>query len=1856
MVPSAFVALDTLPLTAHGKVDRAALPAPDGGHGSSQGFVAPRTPTEVALADVWAGLMKVDRVGADDDFFALGGHSLLATKLVARVRDALAVELPLRTLFEAPTLGAMAAAVDRLLRADAVAAAPPIVRRPHDGTAPASFAQERLWFVDKMDGGGAVYHIPSAQHLAGPVDPEAMRRAVEEVVRRHETLRTALPEVDGIPVQRISPPGRVEVPFIDLSSLPEEERHEEAGRLAEQSANEPFDLEAGPLFRASLVKLADEEHLLLVNLHHAIGDGWSIRVLLGEIATLHAAYRRGEDSPLAPLPVQYADYAAWQREWLSGPVLDAQLAYWRGALSGAHPMLALPTDRARPEVQGHRGASESIWIAPEDAARLAELARREGSTLFMVLLAALDVVLARWSGQQDVVIGTPVAGRTRSELEGLIGLFLNSLALRTDLSGDPSFRALLGRVRQATLDAYAHQDLPFERILEDLKPERSLGHTPVFQVMLNLLNYGDGGSAAPAEGEMTSLGAGAQLASKFDLTLYAGEAAEGIALHAVYDADLFDAARMRSMLAQVAGVLRQAADDADRPAAALSLVTDEDRALVDNAASPVVVRTRAGEAAGIGELGEVWMRGPDGTLRPMGGAGRYRPDGSVELATAAPPAATVAPAPAPAEAAPLSPRETSEEAPSAPQSQTERAVADIWAEVLGVDVDGIAPDADFFALGGHSLRATQVLSRIRARLGVKLPIRVFFTTPTVAALATAIDAQAPSASPEPAVSTATAGSTGAAGSTRTALSTEMVVPAPNPVARELTHSRTLALSHYPAGVYPLSFAQQRLWLLGQLGVNTAYNLASALRMKGALDDWALERALDELVRRHQVLRTRIEERDGEPVQVVGPPRPLRLRAEDVRPEDGQSVDDALRRKAEEEAVRPFAAEGPFLRVRLLRAADDDHVLLWTIHHLMADGWSLGIFRDELLTLYHAFVTDTEPGLAPLEVQYGEHALRQRQELSGGVLDELVGWWKERLAGAPALLEMPTDRPRPAERSGAGRSFRFSLGEDAAERVARVARERGATPFMVLLAAYQALLARWSGQDDVVVGTPIANRTRPELEPVIGFFANTLAIRGDLGGAPTFDALLARVKEATLGAYEHQDVPFERLVEELNPERSRSHSPVFQVMFALQNGPGAVAEAGGEVDGLALSSLGRATETTQTDISLAVYDTGEGLVGRMDYATDLWDVATMERFAGGLIRLLDAALADPARPVATLPILGDDERARLLRDFAGPAADYPDVPLHALFEAQAERTPHAVALVFGAARMTYAELDARANQLAHLLRARGIGAERTVAVLMERSMEMVVALYAILKAGAAYVPVDPEYPADRVSYMLQDSAAALVLTQERWMDTVPADADALALDAPGVLDGQPDHRPEPIESTDRLAYVIYTSGSTGRPKGAMNAHRGVVNRILWMQDAFGLGAEDAVLQKTPFSFDVSVWEFFWPLAVGARLVIAAPGAHRDPAALTELIGRERITTIHFVPSMLRAWLDGGDAARCTSLRKVMSSGEALPADIVERFFEALPSTELHNLYGPTEAAVDVTHWPCTPRPAHGVVPIGAPVANTRMYVLDGRGEPCPVGVPGELWIAGVQVGRGYWRRAGLTAERFLPDPFAADAGARMYRTGDRARWLPDGTLEYLGRTDFQVKVRGFRIEPGEIEAALKQHPAIADAVVVALGEDRDARLVAYLTAREGAAVPVDAELRERLAASMPEYMIPSVFVPLDEIPLTPSGKVDRRALPAPDFAAETEGYVAPRTPTEEIVAGIWAELLRIDRVGARDGFFALGGHSLLGTRVISHLRERLGAEVPLAALFDAPRLDHFAARVDDVVRAGAGVILPPMRQT
>ncbi|MYX24502.1 non-ribosomal peptide synthetase, partial [Streptomyces sp. SID8380] len=992
---------------------------------------------------------------------------------------------------------------------------------------------------------------------------------------------------------------------------------------------------------------------------------------------------------------------------------------------------------------------------------------------------------------------------------------------------------------------------------------------------------------------------------------------------------------------------------------------------------------------------------------------------------------------------------------------------------------------------------------------------------------------------------------------------------------------------------PLSSAQQRLWLLQQVEeTGTAYHIPTAWRLTGELDRAALEAALHDVVTRHAPLRTVFPAVEGIPYQRVLTPEEAAVPLTTVGHEELSA-----------EAARPFdlARDLP-LRAALAPTGPGEHVLLLVLHHIATDEWSDRPLRADLATAYAARAAGRAPDWSPLPARYADYTLWQR-DLLAETGPALLDHWTRALAGLPEELNLPTDRPRPAESSGRGGTVGFTVSPDLERALRALARTHGVSMFMVAQAAVAGLLHRLGAGDDIPLGAPVSGRADEALEDLVGFFVNSLVLRTDLSGEPTFAELLARVRETDLAAYAHQELPFERLVEVLHPARSLARHPLFQVMVVHLAGEGAEAPL---LPGLASRRESVGQDTAKFDLSFDFVEQGEGggIQGWIEYSADLFDARTAALLGERLVSLLEQAVAAPDAPLATLDVLREDERSLVLTAWNATEEAGRDVTLPEAFRAQAARTPEATALVFEGASLTYAELDARVDALARTLAAHGAGAESTVAVALPRSVALVVTLLAVHRAGAAYLPLDTGYPLDRLAYTLDDARPACLVTTGG-VALPDSEVPRLAVDPDGTPE-RPADAPLPAAPDPRHpAYVLYTSGSTGRPKGVTVPHAGIANRLRWMQDHHRLGAGDRVLQKTPAGFDVSVWEFFWPLVTGATLVVVRPGGHQDPAHLADLIRRERVTTAHFVPSMLRAFLAEPTAPGCASLRRVVCSGEALPAPLAARFHEVLPGCRLHNLYGPTEASVDVTAHEVGATPG-GTVPIGRPVRNTRTYVLDARLRPVPPGVAGELYLAGVQLARGYLGRAALTAERFVADPYGP-AGTRMYRTGDLARWTADGELEYLGRTDEQVKLRGFRVEPGEIEAALSTHEDVAHATVV-LREDR---LVAYVVPAPGAAAD-PTTLRAHAAAALPEHMVPAAVLLLDALPLTPNGKLDRRALPAPDFAAET-GDAAPRTPREETLAALYADVLGLPRVGVDDDFFALGGDSIVAMRLVARAR-------------------------------------------
>ncbi|ELX13938.1 amino acid adenylation domain containing protein [Janthinobacterium sp. HH01] len=2085
---------------------------------------------------------------------------------------------------------------------------------------PASFAQQRMWFLDQFEGGGAAYHLPVCARLEGKLDVAALSATLDEIVRRHDTLRTTFEMHGQELMQVVADEGAIALESVALFDMPEAGRRSALLDLIAEEARRPFSLQHGPLVRARLLCLGETEHVVVLTLHHIISDGWSIGVLMSEIGALYSAYAQDLPSPLPELPIQYADYADWQADWLSGDTLTRQVNYWRALLDGAPTLLQLPTDRPRPTHQTQRGAALPFVLTVDTTAALSELSRQGRCTLFMTLTAAFNVLLSRYAGQDDICIGTPVANRRRVETEGLIGLFVNTLVLRTEVDHGASFLQLLDRVRGTTLDAYAHQDLPFERLVEALRPERHTSHSVLFQVMLILQNTPSNTIALPG---LTMQGMAVErVSSKFDLTLNLSETALGLRGAFEYNTDLFDASTIERMAGHFTRLLEAIVADPQRRIQDLDMLDDAERrqllvewndtardygvasmmpalfeeraaaspdrvALVHEGeqltygelnvranrlahhlrtlgvgpdvlvglcverslemmvgllailkaggayvpldpaypadrlaymledAAPVVLLTQQrllasvptggvpvfcldadaaslagyeasnpsvlttggnlayviytsgstgkpkgvalnranlanflhsmGEAPGmnsddvlvavtslsfdiaalelflplangarvvlagretasnpqqlsellvrsgatmmqatpsswrmlvdhgwpqelqlkvlcggealpvglmrdvLGHVDAIWnLYGPTettiwSTLRrvsaldgapvigkpiantqvyildaglnpvpagvagelhiageglargylhrgdltadkfipnPFGAAGsrmyksgdlaRYLGDGSIEylgridnqvklrgfrielgeiesalagLATvrdalvlaredvagdkrlvaylvahdgeqlpdaAGLRAALLASLPeymVPAhfmvlERMPLTPNgkvdrkalpapdmARSEEGYVAPRTAAEEIMAGIWAGVLRLDKVGIHDN--FFALGGHSLLATQLVSQIRGAFEIELPLRAVFEAPTIAGLLTRMESAQ-------------------RGLTVTALA---------PVERK--------------DGMPLSFAQQRLWFLDQFEPGSAfYNIPAAVRLSGQLDVAALQGALNEIVRRHEALRTRFASVDGTPVQVIAPESQLALEATDLSDLPHAERDAKAQWLVQDEAQTPFdLATGPLIRARLLRLSESEHIVLLTMHHIVSDGWSIGVLVQEVAALYGAYVQQQPSPLPELPIQYADFAHWQRQWLSGDVLQRQLDYWQGHLTGAPALLTLPTDHPRPVHQTHRGATQPPALSATTTAALNALSRQKQSTLFMTLTAAFNVLLSRYAGQDDISIGTPIANRNRAETEGLIGFFVNTLVLRTQVDHSASFLQLLDQVRGNTLDAYAHQDVPFEQLVDVLKPERHTSHSPLFQVMLALQNAPMDALT----LPGLTLQAMGGEGVQAKFDLTFTFTEEAGRLIGSISYNTDLFEPSTMARMAAHFTRLLEAIVAAPERCIQDLDMLDDAERRQLLVEWNDTARDYRSASMMpALFEERAAASPDRVALVHEGEQLTYGELNARANRLAHHLRTLGVGPDVLVGLCVERSLEMMVGLLAILKSGGAYVPLDPAYPADRLAYMLEDAAPVVLLTQQRLLASVPTggvpvfrlDADAASLDAYAATN------PDAVALPQHLAYVIYTSGSTGKPKGVALNRANLANFLHSMGEAPGMNSDDVLAAVTSLSFDIAALELFLPLANGARVVLAGRETASNPQQLSELLVRSGATMMQATPSSWRMLVDHGWPQELQL--KVLCGGEALPVGLMRDVLGHVDA--IWNLYGPTETTI----WSTLRRVSalDGAPVIGKPIANTQVYILDAGLNPVPAGVAGELHIAGEGLARGYLHRGDLTADKFIPNPFGA-AGSRMYKSGDLARYLQDGSIEYLGRIDNQVKLRGFRIELGEIESALAGLATVRDALVLAREDVAgDKRLVAYLVAHEDAQLPDTEGLRAALLASLPEYMVPAHFMVLERMPLTPNGKVDRKALPAPDMARSEEGYVAPRTAAEEIMAGIWAGVLRLDKVGVHDNFFSLGGHSLLATQLVSQIRGAFEIELPLRAVFEAPTVAGLLARM------------------
>jgi amino acid adenylation domain-containing protein/thioester reductase-like protein len=2143
---------------------------------------------------------------------------------------------------------------------------PVITPVDRDGGVPLSFAQQRLWFLAQMEGVSKAYHVPLGVRLRGKLDRVALKRALDRIVSRHEALRTTFAMVEGEPRQRIAPVEESHFHLLEQDLRQHLDAQGELDRMMVGEAEAEFDWETGPLIRGRLIQLTDEEHVLLITMHHIVSDGWSMGLLFKELSTLYAAFVRREKDPLAELAVQYADYAVWQRKWMEGEVLKEQAQYWRKNLEGAPELLELPADHPRPAHQDYAGALVELELDEKLTAGLKDLSRRHGTTLYMTLLAGWAVLLGRLSGQQDVVIGTPMANRGRVEIENLIGFFVNTLVLRVDVSGRPTVGEMLARVKRQAIAAQQHQDIPFEQVVELVQPVRSLAHSPLFQVMFAWQDAPGYGPELPGL-EVLPLGERQHVSSKFDMSASLAESKQCIVGAVEYGTALFERGTVERYLGyytrllegMVAGGEKQAADelamlgeeewrqvvygwnqtemegpvtarlhemfeeqvektpeavavefgeralsyaelngranrlahyllkcgvgaetrvgvcldpsvdmveatlgvlkaggacvpldleyaserlvfmmedagvgivvtetrlrdflpaqatqfvpvvclDGDREiiaaesgenvrleidgsrlayvmypgevgkgkgvgiehrnvvnligraqqwfggealkrtlvstvlnlelagyeylvpltvgatvvivSSALELlqrdlgvtmihtVPSVMRVLLEANKVPATVRVvnlggeagnrrlverifattevervchvngpaettryatwggtkrgegyagHSGRAVGntrvyvlneerepvpvgvVGELyiggagvgrgyvngeeltaeryvvdpyveesgqrmyrtGEMGRWGEGGRIELMGGKesqikirghrielgeieegleehegigeavvvareeegggekrlvayyrvveGEGAELGAEELRKYLTGKLAEYKVPAGYVRVEKLPRRKNGEvdrkalpAPEgeaygvrgyeAPEGEIETAVAGIWREVLRVE--RVGRQDNFFALGGASLLAVQVIARLRQGLGVEVGVDALFAHPVLSDFARGVESARQSRLPA------------------------------------ITRAERM-------GPAPLSFAQQRLWFLAQIeGVSRAYHVPLGVRLRGRLDGAALKRAMDRLIGRHEALRTTFAMVEGEPRQRIAPVEEshFHLLEHDLRLHP--DVQGELERVIAEEAGAGFDLEaGPLIRGRLIQLTDDEHVLLITMHHIVSDGWSMGLLFKELSTLYAAFVRGEEDPLTELAVQYADYAVWQRKWMEGEVLKEQAEYWKKNLKDAPELLELPADRVRPAQQDHTGEVMELELDEKLTAGLKDLSRRHGTTLYMTLLAGWAVLLGRLSGQQDVVIGTPMANRGRVEIENLIGFFVNTLVLRVDVSGRPTVGEMLARVKKQAIAAQQHQDIPFEQVVELVQPVRSLAHSPLFQVTLGLQDAPqGKLELAGLEVGPLSSDP----PVLAKFDLTLSFQEAGERIVGGALFATALYERATIKRYLGYFHRLLEGMTSNDAQVVDGIDLLDGAERHHLLYEWNDTQVEFSGSEcIHELFQAQVERTPEAEAVVYEGEQLSYWELNRRANRLGHYLKKKGVGAEVRVGVCMERRAQILVAILGVLKAGGAYVPLDPRNPEDRLRYMVEDANCRLVVTETGGVGQklVGGVREIVCMDGEEreAIERESGENLEGGKIGESLAYVIYTSGSTGTPKGVGIEHRQLVNYVKGVVAGVGLKAGRYALVST-LGADLGNTMIYPALVSGGSLHIINEERAMDGEKLGEYFEREGIDYLKIVPSHLKGLEVGGGGKRVMPRRKLVVGGEASPWEWVEGWEksgvergagknerEDEPGDrgfEIVNHYGPTETTVGVLTYAAQGRrkPVTGAtMPLGRALGNSRMYVVDEEMEPVPRGVAGGLFIGGAGVGRGYLGRAELTADRFVPNPYAGDreergAGERLYRTGDRVRYLEDGNLEFLGRVDDQVKIRGYRVELGEIEVRLREHAGVREVVVVAReSSPGDNRLLAYFTVKVGAGEEeVGAEeLRGYLAGKLPDYMVPAVYVRLESLPLTPNGKVDRKALPAPEGDAYAVGqYEAPQGEIETIVAGIWAELLKVERVGRQDNFFALGGHSLLVVQTTARLRKSLGVEIRVDALFARPVLSDFARGVESARNGG-----------
>ena len=2230
MVPRIWVSMEEMRLTSNGKLDKKALPDLDISALSNKAYVAPRTDLEIQLAEVWQELLNVEKVGVYDNFFELGGHSLLATRLVATIRKELDIEIAIRDVFTYATIDALGVYLSEQSKGTLLSRISKVEQRP--AKIPLSFSQESLWFIDQLQG-SLEYHLPFVLKLSGELDTEALSAGFQQVVSRHEVLRTVIHSEDGVAWQQLLPAEEwkifVKDLSVDRSSLTEE---------LKTFLQAPFDLSADYMFRACLYDMGvnaggEQEYMLAGAFHHIASDGWSLGIVVREFIESYHTLVAGESINLSPLPFQYADYALWQRNNLEGTVIEGELDYWEEKMAGV-TALQLPTDHVRPAVQSIAGATGSFELSDALSADINALSQREGVTVFMTLLAAFKVLMSRYSGQEEVCIGSPIANRTQKDLEGMIGFFVNTLALRTQVTPESTFQELLQAVKKTTLEAYEHQHVPFEKVVDRVVQTRDLSMSPLFQVMFVLQNTPEAVDIALDGLTISEYEDHELTAAKYDITFTVNETDDRFAIEINYCTDLFEEATIDRMFAHYQELLtavvatpsskivdismlpedekqhllevfndttaRYAMDktvvdlfkeQAAKTPSAIAVVCEDnfltykeldeksdrlaqflktthhlekedvvgillDRSLwsvvsilgilksgacylpidktypdsrkefiiTDAAVKLLIVESgdlsavkgdevpvfpidteldqlkidteqvlskptprnlayiiytsgstgnpkgvmvehrhlvnylsygiqhyKAGtggfnfplftslafdltqtsiyltlltggalhvyrsqdvstvfkdltsrksitcikltpahlpflkdlDLSGIlsfiiggeqlthadldnlgalhptarifneygpteatigcvvaevtdyqsidkitigqpiantqiyivndhahlvpvGVVGELCIGGAQVTrgylnreeltkekfiANPLGTGGRiYRtgdlarwlPDGNIEflgrkddqvkvrgyrielgeiesnlsslsgvnqccvlanadsdgnnrlVAYVVPdgdfdkdgleeqlidrlPDYMVPKLWVQLEEIPLTANgkldrkalpaldgaTLSHTEYIAPQTDTEVQLATIWQDLLGVAKAGIHDN--FFGLGGHSLLAIRLVALIRNEMGIEIAIRDVFTHPTIAGMSAYLDRQ----------------------------------------EKGTLLPKVRRIEQPPAQI-PLSFSQERLWFMDQLHGSLEYHLPFAIRLTGKLDKEALSLSLRQVVNRHEVLRSVIYSEKGVGYQNLLSADDWELSYRDLTGDNAVLNDDL-----KSFLLTPFNLDEDYMfRACLYDLGTNDYLLAGVFHHIASDGWSRGILASEFMQLYRAYASGEEADLLPLPLQYTDYALWQRNHLAGAIVDQQLSYWERQLAGIDAL-QLPIDYARPAVQSVAGANLRFTLSAALSSAVKSLSQQEEVTAFMTLLSAFKVLLSKYSGQEDICVGTPVANRMQKELEGMIGFFVNTLALRTQVSAGNSFKEILQAVKQTTLDAYDHQQAPFEKVVERVVKTRDMSMSPLFQVVFALQNTPESAAI---EMDGLAVTDYPHQEQvTSKFDISMTLEETENGFEIDVNYCTDLFKEETIQRMLVHYQELLSAIVAAPAAQLSDLSMLNEEEKHQLLTVFNDTSASYPtDRTVVDLFEEQARNRPEAIAVKFEGQALTYQELDARSNQLAHYLVEKGVSVQDLVGVCLDRGPELIISILAIMKSGGVYLPIDPANPAERIRYMIEDASINLLISNNAVADRIPdrQAVEVILLEEAATAIERKSIEALSVELTvDNLAYVIYTSGSTGKPKGVLIEHGGICNTIQGQISVFSITSEDNCLQYASPSFDASIWEILLSLLSGATLCIIAESKKYELSYFPDFVADQEISFAILPPAFLQLL----DVAQIPGIRTLVTGGDEAPLRNAQLFSQ---TGNYFNAYGPTEASICTTVFNGE---INGFVPIGSPVPNTAVYLLNESSELVPTGVVGELCIGGLGLARGYLNQEALTAEKFVANPFRP--GERMYKTGDLARWLPDGNLAFVGRKDTQVKIRGYRIELGEIENTVAAIPGIQQCCVVArLDDDRNNRLISYVVA--------DGELEKealesKLLESLPKYMVPRLWVPVDAMPLTASGKIDRKSLPEPEhFGLSSQEYVAPETDMQAQLAEIWQDLLGIDQVGIYDNFFELGGHSLLAVRQIAGIQE-IGYTLNVQDIFSNPTVAALSTKLSKLadghqvpangIQPGCAYITPSM---